>query len=259
MLTGKRARRFLSVLLILAAILGSLLLLRINASRRNGLVGHWRFGGPDVSGTSVPDKSAQGNHGTINGGARANAGKIDQGMEFNGVDDYVDSGNKSAFQFTNGDFSMSLWFRTENIESENILFGKGGTDHISPYLIVINRGSSTLNNKVSVSVGDSTCTTWLANGDHVITSNFLKGEWNHVALKKKGTLMSIFLNGVLESTYTLSSATICNNAEPLRIGSGTVFNGNLPQQPFRGSIEDSRIYNRALSMDEIKQLYNLGR
>ena len=47
-----------------------------------------------------------------------------------------------------------------------------------------------------------------------------------------------------------------DSASPLIIGiCGTSNSGD----PFNGQLDDIRIYNRALSADEIKRLYNLGR
>jgi hypothetical protein len=48
-----------------------------------------------------------------------------------------------------------------------------------------------------------------------------------------------------------------------RSGAGRFFLGNrvygVANQGVTGSLDDMRIYNRALSASEVKQLYNMGR
>jgi hypothetical protein len=68
--------------------------------------------------------------------------------------------------------------------------------------------------------------------------------------------MTIFINGTAMSTTLTTAGTytkMSNTTAPLYIGSWAV--GDLY---FKGSIDEVRIYNRALTADEIKQLYRMG-
>lgn len=59
-----------------------------------------------------------------------------------------------------------------------------------------------------------------------------------------------YKNGVLQSTATAGGYASTNNGtEPILIGDGYV-------SPFLGNIYDCKVYNRALTADEIKQNYN---
>ena len=88
------------------------------------------------------------------------------------------------------------------------------------------------------------------------------GVWQHVAVTWDGTKpftsVHLYINGA-ETTYDDSNgingatARTDDSARPFRIGNSIV------SQYFNGAIDDVRIYNRALSGEEIKRLYNMGR
>jgi hypothetical protein len=68
---------------------------------------------------------------------------------------------------------------------------------------------------------------------------------------KNGTSLSIYINGVLDSTHTVVT-TVPSSFGSLVIG-GNPQNGS---QYYSGSISNIKIYNRALSATEIQQNYN---
>jgi hypothetical protein len=65
-----------------------------------------------------------------------------------------------------------------------------------------------------------------------------------------GTRLRIYVNGALASS-TPYTTPLANSATNLRIGSGAGIG-----YPWSGPLDDVRIYNRALSATEVKQLYN---
>jgi hypothetical protein len=76
------------------------------------------------------------------------------------------------------------------------------------------------------------------------------GNWFFVAGTYDGATMKLYFNGTLQSSVSVSGA-LNDNFSPLLIGTRL----NLPADTFQGSIDDVRIYNRALSEDEIHQLF----
>jgi hypothetical protein len=78
-----------------------------------------------------------------------------------------------------------------------------------------------------------------------------QGQWSHIAVVFRGTVgdATIYLNGTPMRTGTLTYNPV-PGPEPLRIGT-TV--GTDPEN-FNGSIDDVRIYERALSANEIRSL-----
>ena len=68
--------------------------------------------------------------------------------------------------------------------------------------------------------------------------------------------MIIYTNGSIAGT-TNSSLKIATNNVPVTIGS-LVYLTDVYNAVFDGTLDDVRIYNRALSSDEILKLYNGG-
>jgi hypothetical protein len=78
------------------------------------------------------------------------------------------------------------------------------------------------------------------------------GVWTHVAMTYDGSTQTIYINGISNSTHSLSTS-INTSGYPLNIG-----NHNLtdPGEDLNGVIDDVRIYSRALSAVEIAGLAN---
>jgi len=75
------------------------------------LVAYWSF--DEGSGKEVKDQSGTGNDGQVNG-AKWVQGKFEEGMQFNGVDNFVLVPNSDTYNFTKDDsFTISLWINYE--------------------------------------------------------------------------------------------------------------------------------------------------
>lgn len=88
-------------------------------------------------------------------------------------------------------------------------------------------------------------------------SKITDGLWHHVAFTYNGSSsasgINFYVDGMLSNgptTYNNLSSTILNNVTPTL---GTYTTG---VSWLKGSVDDVRIYNRALSGSEITQLYN---
>lgn len=80
------------------------------------------------------------------------------------------------------------------------------------------------------------------------------GEWTHILSSYKAGLVRIYINGTLVSETTESTNELLVNSEDLQIGNNIYGSGSLLYSPFRGKIDDVRIYNRALTSAEVKVL-----
>ena len=212
-----------------------------------GLVGHWTFDGQDISGTRATDRSGNNNHGTITG-AIAKPGKIGMALDFDGVDDFVDIGNPSVLQLT-GAMAVSVWIRPDNTAAGKLVSKTGGDGNRGYDL----RWGAAADSKVYFEVSsDGT------NLFPVSTVNALSaGQWYHlVGVFEPGTAVRIYLNGRLDDSNTTGIPSSQFNS---------TLNVNIARRPTGatafsdGSIDDVRIYNRALSAGEIQKLYNMGR
>jgi hypothetical protein len=208
---------------------------KINSSQKdnakNGLIGLWTFDGPDVSGTTAYDRSGQGNNGTISGAAPA-MGKKGQGMGFDGNDRVV-----TPLKMTGENFmTFSAWVKegVGNTVNTNFSTNRYGWS-VPGFLIYCYNG-----------------TQWRAKihdaSDAIIGT--LGNSWNQIGFTYDGTYLKTYKNGVLVENYNIGSKTIAGDL-------GTYFGGS--DNGFRGVIDEVRIYNRALSSDEVGDLYNLGK
>ena len=84
-------------------------------------------------------------------------------------------------------------------------------------------------------------------------TSYTVGEWQHVSFVYDGSSIRSYVNGVLKDTVSKTLSTVDS-------GSGSIGSGNYTAsyKYFDGSIEDVRVYNRALSGEEIVQLYDTG-
>jgi Concanavalin A-like lectin/glucanases superfamily len=204
---------------------------------KNGLVGHWTFDGPDMTTATATDIGSQGNDGEING-ARAIAGKIGQGLSFDGNDsvilavDPMASGDRTtcswsklAAPMSDGSYQTILSSAYYDLK---YYFGAG------EYYIYQSSNASLYN--------------YAGFGENVV------GKWYHICIVRPGGSgldSQIYINGVDSATGNDGNP---NTFYDLFIGSNPYYT-----MYFNGSIDDVRIYNRLLTSSEVQQIYNIGR
>ncbi|MDE1975233.1 MAG: LamG domain-containing protein, partial [Patescibacteria group bacterium] len=224
-----------------------------------GLVGYWTFDGKDTVWTSSTaattlDKSGNGNTGTLTNMNQSTApvpGKVGQGLGFNPVsnNDYVKV-NISSNLNTLPTMSISFWSYLTTWPSHGGILDKS------------NCGANGWNIDVQTyykaflfQIQYSTTRLQVVPTGNILTLN----QWQHWTITWDGTTdasgVHIYENGK-EVNYSIqqngSGSRVADSAYSLTIGREC-------SSTFPGSIDDVRIYNRALSASEIKQLYNMGK
>lgn len=215
-----------------------------------GLVGYWLF--DENEGSLVIDNSINDNNGTIIGGVtwKEGYGKNNVFLEFDGTG-YIDLGTPSDFNFTNtDDFTMSIWVKkNNNPESGNTsgIFAKTTT-----YGIDYHYGTGT-NNDVRVGIRNTT------DGQYQIITNPPNNllDWTKITYvyeSEKEDGIRVYINGDLKnSRTTIGLVDFSSPTTPLRIGTSIVGGSS---HPFIGFIDAPRLYNKALTSEEILALYN---
>ena len=202
-----------------------------------GLMGYWTFDGKNMSTTTAIDSSSSKKNGTLTNmsGTPVVQGKIGQALKFDGVNDYVSVGNVLNALTS---YTFSAWINPKSLGG-----GSGGRiiDKNSAYFFrLISSGGNKL--AISHNGGPSQASTG------TITFN----RWQHVVATWNGKQLVFYINGVDAGTISFSTA-ISSNSAALQIG-----DTNSGNSTFDGSIDDVRIYNRALSAVEVRRLYNMG-
>ncbi len=222
-----------------------------NLTLNDGLVGYWKF--DETSGTRAVDSSGYSNSGTLVGGPTFSTSLAPtnftnaRSLSFDGVDDYVLSANNSTLT---GDstFTVSLWFMVPSGATTNGVYGR-----------FVDWGSASAGQAAQIGVYNTTINRlfvghW-ATGQ-TSTTTFTNDAWHHAAwIRTAGndghSGNRLFLDGQEIKLDTNVGGNYSPNvtAGPYYIGgkgSGSLYVEN--------TLDDVRIYNRALSTGEIAAL-----
>ena len=232
-----------------------------NLKLTSGLVGLWPFDGKDVVNGVAKDRSGSGLDGNLFGPIASSTfytlGKIGQAFNFDAVNDYVKvTTNGSVYNFGSSNFTFSAWVKFTSSGSRIIMGSYNGADTIQfgisagNYAYMYVRDTQNTPDDVLYPIGSTALN---------------DGVWHHVVgVKTSTTGASLYVDGVLVNSVT-SLATVLPNVPCVTWFIGSFNSTDLcltvadPAVTFGGSIDDARIYNRALSATEIKALYNTGR
>jgi len=218
---------------------------RFKSSRdisKEGLVLDLDAGNPNsyLSGTTWTDLSGGGSNGTLNNGVgytTANGGAL----TFDGSDDYVSLPSGFA-DFTNG-FTVSaiVKFTVNNVWERIIDFGNGSSN--ANILFARNSNTNNLTFELYTSGG-------VTRGKVTATGAITNGETAHFAATLDGSTCVIYKNGVaITSTsypYLPDNVTRTNNY---------IGKSNWADDYFEGNNQNVKIYNRALSSQEVSNIY----
>ena len=94
---------------------------------------------------------------------------------------------------------------------------------------------------------------WFESAGYLETYSVALTGWNHFAVTKDGTAEILYINGAQVDTAT-NNATITASAENLLLGQATT-----GTEPLDSQIAQPRIYNRALTAEEVQRNYNAGK
>ncbi len=212
-----------------------------------GLVAYYPFTG------NAGDSSGIGNHGTIYNATLATNrfGNPNSAYYFNGTNSYISVPATSSIQPSSA-LTLCAWISTEwKTSGWSPIVTKRFTANSDPW------NSYTLNTYISM---NKKWTIGLSNGNigglnyyyAKDTLNYNTNTWGHLAATYDGTVVKIYLNGNLDTSYATSTSYIGYSSLPLYLG----WSGNGASEYYKGKIDDVRIYNRALTASEIMTIYN---
>jgi len=208
----------------------------------NGLVGWWPFNG------NANDESGNGNNGTVNGATLTvdRFGNANKAYNFDGVNDFIDypSGANSSLNLI-GDFSICFWMKTnQGVSNRTIIsFGDQLNNNSGGYTIGINDG---ITQPPFGRLGYATQGQW--NSSNIIMNDDI---WHFVTITLQGSSIKLFIDNNLNSSNSNQFSVLSWNGNR-RIGAG-----NYAQIGFyEDLLDDIGIWNRALTQQEITDLYN---
>jgi hypothetical protein len=225
-----------------------------------GLVGYWTFDGKDMSNGRVLDKSGGTNHGNVINISTTTfyaSGKIGQGFNFDGSNDYMDLGDVNAID-TSTSLSGCAWVKHDSITDDDVIFSKNNSTDDGFFFLRDDIGSvSGRTDMYKIYFAESSGTENIQ--IEGVSNSSPLSKWTFVCfsfIENTANGLRLYINGVEDANSPVSTVGIIgidSGTQPLRIGmrSDAVWHHD-------GSIDDVRIYNRVLSSTEITALYNSG-
>lgn len=199
----------------------------------------------ETSGDRTTDDVSQKPLGVLHGSAKWMPGKIGGGLEFDGKT-HLDLGETATFEHRDA-FSIAAWVFPGSNDAITVVSKMDEADAHRGYDLVIEQG------KVAMHIVHH----WADNGLKVIANKPLHlNQWQHVVMaydgKSKAKGLKLYIDGqeqVLDvSNDTLSGSATIKTEQPFRVGRRSA------SIPFRGMLDDVRVYGLQLSAEDAKKL-----
>jgi len=199
-----------------------------------GLVAAYGF--EEGAGTSVTDASGLGNHGAVSGATRTASGRFGGALAFDGVNDQVAVADDASLDLT-GAMTIEAWVRP--------------TSSLAGWRTVVikEQPSDLVYGLYAAGTGYRPSGHVFVGGDDVrvqAPAALPADAWSHLATTYDGTILRLYVNGVQVASLTVAGPMSASDG-PVRIGGNTVWD-----EWFAGTIDDVRIYDRALAAGEIQ-------
>ncbi|MCP4607895.1 MAG: hypothetical protein GY845_04175 [Planctomycetes bacterium] len=204
------------------------------------LVGYWNL--DENSGSSASDNSTYSNTGNLINGPQWTTGKFGSALSFDGNNDYVYCDNDESLNIANN-ITIETWLNPatagEGLSNDAVL-AKAESGGDWSWQLRYNGPGNYMGFNFN---GNPEGSTWVS-----VNQNLTPGIWYHVVGVFDGTNIKCYLNGIEKDTNQISGITG---------GNATLFIGQDGwSNVFNGKIDEVRIWNRALSPNEIRASYN---
>jgi len=206
------------------------LVLGLSSNISAELIGHWRFN--EGSGNVAYDISGNGYDGTIEGAPNWVPGVGGSALEFDGTDDYV--GTAQSLLNNLSEFTLACWVNPVNYTASRIgLIGQNDCIEFG-----FNGG------------GDLRCWNTAVGGNVTIAYPYEYGSWHHVAAVGTTEGMILYIDSeVVVGPGTAPPGDYGSSTYTVNIGGGGIYDAT--DNWFQGQIDDVRIYNHALTEQEL--------
>lgn len=223
------------------------------ASLQNGLIVYYPF--DEAAGNTASDESKNNNDGELMGSAAwaPNEGKIEGAARFDGGDGSVVDPNGADYINGLEAFSISVWVKSDNAPHDRGIFiakdPAGGDDSLT-----IRYDSAGWKVAAATSLIKAGFTTTGGGIQYESADNTQTAEWQHLLVTwSSGNKVALYIDSELDEPHyndDVREGTI-STATKFIIGKGGKDNNGTS---WTGLIDEVRIYDRVLDMDEIEEL-----
>lgn len=216
----------------------------------HGLIAHWKF--DELAGSTAEDETLANNDATRTGTEDWTTGfdSGGHGFDYSDGEDYFEAPSSGALNNVQGDdYTVMAYFNPNSVPSGS------GSDNDANYAIIVKEGYSI--GLCYKNDGRFFLSHWLDDYSGVYPTSadsYSAGQFYHVAgvVDRTAGTAKVYVNGVLVSTasFTPGAAALDRGTIPWRAGIAIPGASNWGWAT-DGVIDDARIYNRALSDDEV--------
>jgi len=172
-------------------------------------------------------------------GAKHVEGNFGEGLNFDGKNDYVDCGNNESLDVGTTDFTVEVWAKANDGIFGRGIINKGGWHSIGYFI----SEAYCPNNTYFFGVRDNASYKGVALPLHE------KWNWTHIVGIKTNNHLEAWVNGIKVGEWNGDIGSLSNPDKKFEIGRS--FDGYY----FNGTIDEVKIYNRALTDAEVKKEY----
>jgi chitodextrinase len=240
----RNAHRVIGVVLTLLAVFVTHVGLggstRALASDTVGLVAAYNF--DEGSGATLTDQSGNGNNGTLANGPTWTTGRYGGALSFGGTNASVSIGDLNALDGLVA-VTYSAWIRTTATDERHVVNKSActGTTNDGPAELGVNFFTAGKANFVIYKTGGGP--------NYYSVTSAVKvndGVWHHIAGTYDGSALHLYVDGIDSGSTPAPNITLTSTARGVEIGScaSSYF--------WNGSIDDLRLYSRALTQAEVQ-------
>jgi hypothetical protein len=213
----------------------------------NGLVGWWPFNG------NANDESGNGNDGTVNGATSTidRFNNLNNAYQFNGINNYINIPYSTSLHGQIGTVNAWIYTNGQLNDQKNIFSQSQGRPQL-----VTESDNSPIPHKAAIQ--------WKSNNgtfpSAISENDVAVSQWTMITGFYSTDTFKIYINGNLEQTFVTNLQQDNCSQEDFQIG-GFNTSGDCQSfiglsQMFNGTIDDIGFWNRALTEQEISDLYN---
>jgi hypothetical protein len=209
-------------------------------------IAHWTM---DDASAPILDSTPNNHDSTATGGTPVYevAGQVGNAITFDGSTEYFTIADDAKLQPSQ--VTVSAWINCEDHTGRIFQsFNSDGSTYLSGFYFSVAGGNAKflIANNGGTTVGTHT--------DNLVGSvDVCNGTWNHVVATYDGVTLKLYSNGILESTYASTVGIVYNATNYVNIG--RYWNGTTDVDYFNGSLDDIKLFDRALAASEIEAMY----
>jgi hypothetical protein len=209
----------------------------------SNLKAYWKL---DESSGNAIDSSGNSYTLTNTGTTIYASSKINNGISLNGTSNYLTATVVTALPV----ISINLWVNLSSFAGIQMLYSNEERSD-SKYGVSLYTNGSVVGNQLVFSIGNGA-----TKSDRIIPQTLTTATWYMVTFTFDSNALKVYINGVLKDSATLSFTSIgSNTSNRFRLGAEA---GSTPIYYSLAKLDEIGIWEKALNVSEITELYNVG-